>query len=602
MTAVFNRVTLVILTIALVAPLAVYQLAGHLLLGEQEAQLQQNLSLTSRSIMAEIDRYRALPEILGEDARIRALASPPGPGEIAMANAYLESIVKRVGPSDLYVLNDEGITLAASNHATPQSFVGHDYSFRPYFLDAMRKGEGRFYAIGVTTKKPGYFLSSRIDIEGRPPLVVVVKADLSPLEAAWNAAGVKTAIADKAGLVFLAGDPRWRYRPLQPIDQPMLDRLRDERTYDGVNLDRAQPIFKPSRTKTSADTDEALIRFDGSQRLITRTAALEPDGWTVIAATDSRQATNSALLWALAALAVGLMSGAGVHVINQRRQLIAMRLRQSVLLEQMVAERTRDLAAEVDIRKRTEEELRQTQEGLIHAEKMAALGRMSAAIVHEVSQPLAALDSTLATAGVFANRDEQTEVGDRLEKARGLIRRMQRTVKHLKTFSRRDASDLECVSVDAVIANVVELAAPRSKSLGLKVQIVEGGPSPTVIAVATRLEQAMLNLLLNAIDAVQDRRDPEVKIEQTNDTGRVEISIVDNGPGIAPQLRERVWEPFFTTKLTGEGLGLGLSIAATIIRECGGDIAFSAVEGGGTRATIGLPIAADAQRPLEAAQ
>ena len=607
MTAVFNRLTLFILLVAFVAPIAVYHVASHILLRAQQAQLQQNLALTARAIKTEIDRFRALPRMLGQDARIRALSQDPSAQDIALANHYLETIVKQIGPSDLYVLDRTGRTLAASNHATPQSFVGHDYSFRPYFRDALAQGEGRYYAIGVTTRTPGYFLASRIDIDERPPLVVVVKADLSPLEAAWKAAGVKTAIADEAGLVFLAGEPRWRYRPLYPLSPGALDQLLKERTYDGVDIARAQPIFSASASSglnhgQKDDAQGAVIRSDGEQRLVTQFSTIQPDGWQIIAATDASQASASASLWALATLASGLMVSAGFYVLEQRRQLIAMRLRQGELLEQMVAERTSDLASEVSIRKRTEEELRRTQEGLVHSEKMAALGRMSAAIVHEVSQPLAALDATLATAGLLAARHDQKEVGPRLDKARGLVRRMQRTVRHLKTFSRKDVSDMERVCVETVIDNVVELAAPRIESLGVEVHISGQSPAPVVRAVPVKLEQAMLNLLLNALDAVADRKDPEVRIEHRHDHERVEIAILDNGCGIAPDLRERVFEPFFTTKLTGEGLGLGLSIAAAIIKECGGAIHFAEAETGGTRATIALPVADRAEAALEAAQ
>ncbi|SIR37835.1 two-component system, NtrC family, C4-dicarboxylate transport sensor histidine kinase DctB [Rhizobium sp. RU20A] len=602
MSAVFNRLTPLILLLAFVAPVAVYHIANHVLLHAQQAQLQQNLSLTSRAILTEVDRFRALPRILGEDARIRALSQDTRAENIARANQYLETIVKEVGPSDLYVLDQTGKTLAASNHAMPQSFVGHDYSFRPYYRDALSKGEGRYYAIGVTTRTPGYFLSSRIDVPERPPIIVVVKADLSPLEAAWKAAGVKTAIADEAGLVFLAGDPKWRYRPLYALDAAVLNKLEQERTYDGVDIASAQPIFTLPEGLLPDESGDGLMLSDDDQKLVTRFSTIEPDGWKIIAATDASQASASASLWALATLACGLMISTGFYVLGQRRQLIAMRLRQGEILEQMVAERTSDLASEVRIRKHTEEELRRAHEGLVHSEKMAALGRMSAAIVHEVSQPLAALDATLATAGLLAARHDQEEVGPRLEKARGLVCRMQRTVKHLKTFSRKDASDMERVCVETVIDNVVELADPRLKSMGIHVQISGDTPAPVVVAVPVKLEQAMLNLLLNAVDAVADRSDPEVRIEHRHDQAKVEIAIIDNGCGIAPDLRERVLEPFFTTKLTGEGLGLGLSIATAIIKECGGSITFAEGEAGGTRATISLPVADGAEMVLEAAQ
>ncbi|TCV65895.1 ATP-binding protein [Neorhizobium sp. S3-V5DH] len=597
LTESFNRMAAAILVVTSLASWFSYHVARNLVLHKQEAQLEQSLVLAKRSITTEIDRFRSLPAIVGEDARVRALARDTSPEAIDAANAYLERIVEQTGPADLYVLNAAGLTLAASNHATPQSFVGHDYSFRPYFRDALVAGNGRFYAIGVTTRKPGYFLSSRIDIAGARPVVVVVKADLSPLEAAWAAAGVRIAIADRAGVVFLSGDPGWKYRPLQPLADQMLERLLQERTYDGVDLGRAEPIS--STASRSADT--SVIMPGADRQLMAKFAPLQPDDWQIVAAADVRQVDMIGALWAFAVFAVGLTTGAIFYVLRQRRQLVRMRLRQGELLERMVAERTHDLACEIDMRKRTEEELRQAQQGLIHSEKMAALGRMSTAIVHEVSQPLAALDATLATAGLLADQGRRADAGERLTKARDLVRRMQRTVKHLKTFARKDVSEFEVLAVDSVIRNVLELASPRSKAMGVDVDVA-AGKVLAVRAVSVKLEQAMLNLLLNALDAVQDRPDPRVRIESRRIGEQVEIAIIDNGSGIAPDLRERIIEPFFTTKLTGEGLGLGLSIATTIIKECGGAIRFEDAEEGGTRTVITVPAANDAELRLEAAQ
>ena len=362
LTASFNRMAAVILLVTSLASWFSYHVARNLVLHKQEAQLEQSLLLTKRSITTEIDRFRSLPAIVGEDARVRALATDTSRGAIDAANAYLERIVKQTGPADLYVLNAAGLTLAASNHATPQSFVGHDYSFRPYFRDALFTGNGRFYAIGVTTRKPGYFLSSRIDIAGAQPVVVVVKADLSPLEAAWAAAGVRIAIADRAGVVFLSGDPDWKYRPLQPLADQMLERLLQERTYDGVDLARAEPISSTLDASRPADT--SVIMPGADRRLMAKFAPLQPDDWQIVAAADVRQVDMIGALWAFAVFAAGLTTGAIFYVLRQRRQLVRMRLRQGELLERMVAERTHDLACEIDMRKRTD-----IQAGHIHQDR-----------------------------------------------------------------------------------------------------------------------------------------------------------------------------------------------------------------------------------------
>lgn len=604
MTRTIGRMTVAMLVVTCIAPFVAYHLARGVAIGTLESQLERSLVLTNRAIETEIERFRYLPMVVGEDARIRAIAAPErSDAALADANAYLETIVRQAGPSELYVLDAAGVTVASSNHATPESFVGRDYSFRPYFRNAILRGEGRYYAIGVTTGKPGYFLASRIDVAGRPPIVVVAKADLSPLESTWEAAGVQTAIADRWGIVFLSGNPAWKYRPLAPLGAEAAARTAAERTYDGADLAALKPIL-PAGTVLHAGKpdDPALHLEENGTPLLARFSTVEPDGWRVLAATGTEDTAKLAGFWALAALIAGVMATGTLYFLNQRAQLIRMRLRQGELLERMVAERTQDLACEVEMRRKTEEELRRTQEGLIHSEKMAALGRMSAAIVHEVSQPLAALDATLATAGVLTQQNAADAAGARIIDARSLVKRMQRTVKHLKTFARKDASDLEDVAIDSVILNVVELAAPRTVGLGADVILEAQAPSPVVRAVALKLEQAMLNLLLNALDAVEGRPDPTVTIRRTQDATRVDVAIIDNGSGIAPEHRERILEPFFTTKLTGEGLGLGLSIATTILRECGGEIRFAEVPGGGTCATISVPLGKPDAGHLEAAQ
>ncbi|WP_106407752.1 ATP-binding protein [Sinorhizobium alkalisoli] len=587
-----GRMTILILVVTCIAPFVAYHLASGSAIGGLEGQLQRSLVLTNRAIATEIERFRYLPLVLGEDARIRALAGRErSPAVLEAANRYLQTVVRQAGAAELYVLDDRGIALASSNFDTAEGFVGHDYSFRPYFQDALHSGEGRYYAIGVTTRKPGYFLTSRIDLAGQSPIIVVVKADLLPLEATWKAAGVQTAIADRWGIVFLSGNPDWKYRPLAALSAEAVAQLARERTYEGADLAATKPILPEGVAPPIGEADAPALHVEeGGRQLLAKFSVVEPDGWLVLAATSTEDIGKLAGFWALSALIAGLLSTGMLYFLHQRALLIRMRLRQSEILERKVAERTQDLAHEIDMRKRTEEELRRAQEGLIHSEKMAALGRMSTAIVHEVSQPLAALEATLATAGLLAEKARAEKVGERVLDARALVKRMQRTVRHLKTFGRKGASELEKVDIDAVIRNALDLAAPRAKTLGIAPILEAGAPTPVVTAVAVKLEQVMLNLLLNALDAVEGRKGPAITIRRTVEAGRVCVTVIDNGSGIAPEHRERIAEPFFTTKLTGEGLGLGLSIATAIVREFGGEITFAEAAGGGTMATMAMPL------------
>ena len=278
-----------------------------------------------------------------------------------------------------------------------------------------------------------------------------------------------------------------------------------------------------------------------------------------------------------------------MRFLQQRRQIAQLQARQTEILERRVLERTQDLNREIDIRRKAEADLRAAQEGLIHSAKMAALGRMASAIVHEVSQPLAALESSLAGAEVLARREQVDGVAGRVTAARGLIKRMQRTVRHLKGFARKEEAALTAVDIDEAIRNALDVAAPRARTAGAATTFEPGDPVPAVQAVAVRIEQVLVNLIVNAYDAVEGLADAHVDIARSFADGTVTIRVADNGSGIAPEHRDRIKEPFFSTKLSGEGLGLGLSISTAISQEFGGDIALEPRDGGGTVAILTLP-------------
>jgi two-component system C4-dicarboxylate transport sensor histidine kinase DctB len=584
--------------LAAAAAIIAWQVAYRTSLSGTEVQLAQNLAVTKRAVESEIERFRHLPPVVGEDSRIiEALARPRDSRATDRANRYLETVAEHSGAAQLYLLNDKGTAIAASNWATPETFVGANYGFRPYFLDALETGQGRYYAIGVTTGKPGYFLARRITADDGVIGAVVVKLDLQALEAAWQTAGVQTAIADRHGVIFLSGNRDWTYRPLRPLGAGVLARLAQERTYDGIDIASRTPLFETDRHIAPGSLPERLFIEEGSDHLISRFRQVEPDGWILLSARSTRPARDFAAFWAFAGALLAILATGIFYAAQQRRQIVQLRLSRHEELERKVAERTADLAREVDIRKRAEAELRAAQEGLIHSEKMAALGRMSTAIVHEVSQPLAAMEATLASAGTMASRDGNSAVAERLDKARKLIRRIQRTIKHLRTFSRKDASDREPVAIDAAVLNALDLARPRAADVGVEPGFHANGPAPVINAVAIKLEQVFLNLLLNALDAVAGQPDGRIDIhrEVTGDT--IEIRVEDNGSGIAPADLPRISEPFFTTKQTGDGLGLGLAISRTIVQEFGGDIAFADHPGGGTVVTVRLPLRAALSAP-----
>ncbi len=208
--------------------LACMLLAGELvyhraLRGEAES-VQRQLSLYAQALGQRIDRYRTLPEVLALDAQLRAaLTHPLSPAEVDALNRKLEQANGASQSSTLTLIDRHGTALAASNWRETRSNVGVDYSFRPYVQQALSRGSGRFYGIGLTTGLPGYFLSQAIlDEQNAVAGLVVIKIALLELEREWLQTPDVVMASDEHGVVFLASQPDWRYRllsPLSPADE-----------------------------------------------------------------------------------------------------------------------------------------------------------------------------------------------------------------------------------------------------------------------------------------------------------------------------------------------------------------------------------------------
>jgi len=208
--------------------------------------------------------------------------------------------------------------------------------------------------------------------------------------------------------------------------------------------------------------------------------------------------------------------------------------------------------------------------------------------VHEISQPLAAMEATLAAAQIALPKG-QDKTQTRLATVRGLVRRMQRTTKHLKSFSRKEQGELSLINIAHTVENAIELTAPRAKTAGINPQFTPPDPAIFIRAGAIRMEQVLVNLLLNALDAVDGQSAPQIIVTAATDGETATLTVTDTGAGIDPTDLPRVTEPFFSTKITGEGLGLGLSISQAIVQEFGGQIDITSTIGHGTTVTVTLP-------------
>ncbi|MFC3665409.1 sensor histidine kinase [Modicisalibacter luteus] len=257
-------------------------------------------------------------------------------------------------------------------------------------------------------------------------------------------------------------------------------------------------------------------------------------------------------------------------------------------LEQRVEERTRDLldsnrrlSGEIDERRRAEAELRQAQDELIQAAKLAVLGQMAAGINHELNQPLAAIRAYAENARVFLDRGRTEAASGNLAQIVELTARMAEISAQLKQFSRKSGDSLTAVSAQASFGYALRLY--RSRLTDACVAVTQDWPMEDIWVHAdlVRLEQVLVNLIGNALQAMSETSSPRLDLSIVQENGWVRLGVRDHGPGIAEEHLGRVFEPFFTTKATGKGLGLGLSISARIVDDLGGHLeATNAADGG----------------------
>ncbi|MCG8985282.1 PAS-domain containing protein [Delftia acidovorans] len=363
--------------------LACMLLAGELvyhraLRGEAES-VQRQLSLYAQALGQRIDRYRTLPEVLALDAQLRAaLTHPLSPAEVDALNRKLEQANGASQSSTLTLIDRHGTALAASNWREARSNVGVDYSFRPYVQQALSRGSGRFYGIGLTTGLPGYFLSQAIlDEQNAVAGLVVIKIALLELEREWLQTPDVVMASDEHGVVFLASQPDWRYRllsPLSPIDEADLAATRQ---YIDQEL---HPMRY--RVRQGLEQGSRLVQMQEPalpDTTLWQTLPLPGSDWQLHLLHDT-QASTVASRWAAAAAAGGWLAlGLLVLFVRQRRRLAALRLRSRLELETVLRQHA--------------QELRTAQDGIVQAARQADTG-LSRSLEH-LPQGVVVIDADL---------------------------------------------------------------------------------------------------------------------------------------------------------------------------------------------------------------
>jgi two-component system C4-dicarboxylate transport sensor histidine kinase DctB len=573
-----------------------------------EASLQASsaLRLAVSALSGHLSRYEPLPALIADHDDIKELITHPDDKALRdAANVYLKEINGLLESSDIYVITLDGDTIAASNYDLKTSFIGQNFSYRPYFQDAAKGKQSRFYALGTTSFVRGYFFASPILVEGRISGVIVFKVDISSIEASWRGGEYKIFVSDPEGIVFMTGSPEWLYSSTLPLNSERLKRTEASRRY-------AETDITPLPITRSTLGNHELITMTTAQRreyLVLSQYMPEAD-WTVNVLMDTASVRTQARTTIIAVVLFLGIASLVFAIVMQRRARLAERMRMQTEahneLEHRVEERTADLALvnkrieeEIAERRLTELELRKTQADLIQAGKLAGLGQMSAALSHELNQPLAAAKTYADSAAMLIDLARVPEARDNIRRISGLIDRMASISRHLRNFARKPNEKLGSVALDAVIADTLEIVSARLKTADADLLIELGEGAVMVHAGFVRLQQVLVNIITNAADAIEGLADRRIHVLAERQDGKIFLTVRDHGPGVPAAIAERIFDPFYSTKGVGKGLGLGLSISYNIVKDFGGTLSVTNHPEGGAVFRIELEAATAAREAAE---
>lgn len=564
-------------------------------------ETNHRLDLFASAVEGMVKRLEHVPATIQLNPEVLALLrTPQQPARVQDVNAYLRRLNAHLGNLAIFVLDQRGIVLASSNSEQVReqgddSQIGEDLSFRPYFLDALSGRVGRHFAIGARRNEPGYFVSHPIRDGARVVGVAAIKISLDPIEQTWEMLGAPALLADTHQVVILSSQPEWRYTALAELPLERRVDLQLTRLYNNLRIARF-----PLAVQLSVDDDSQIIegvlpggasapagRQGSSSGMLVLGRTLNGMDWRLLIFSDlrgvRRQAVVTSLMSAVVAgfvLLLGMYQAQRRRILRQRIESEQLLQRANAELEHKVARRTRVLTEtnvrlrkEIAEREQAEQTLRAAQDELVHAAKMAVLGQLASGITHELTQPLGAIRTLSGNASEFLRRGDLKAVAGNLNIVARLADQMGGIIQPLKGFARKTTPVRVATDVAHAVGNALFLYDQRLRKQGVELRNHCEPGAVLAWCDPNRLEQVLINLIGNALDAMQDAPLQVLTLRAGLDPdGRVRICVTDSGSGFDEATRTRLFEPFYTTKAVGAGLGLGLAISRDIVREFGGDI------------------------------
>ncbi len=538
-------------------------------------KLQQGVTIQLQQLVNELEiileRHAYLPALIADDQSVidfMAVQETPKTSDgdknyktqLMRINSSLELASNTSGASSVFLMRLDGTTVASSNWFSPYSFIGKNFSFRPYFQQAKQNILGRYYGIGVVSGERGYFFARAIHRDEKMIGVVVVKIAMDDVEFTWGVGSMEFMVTDQQGVIFLSSQDRWNLRSLLPLSKGQNQYVMASRRYGEKHI---QALESGRLVLNQQRFQSVKIESSHYEMLTTKMILADWDVRVLANHSTMKQAISTAML--VGSLLVILLTSLALVLWRAQQQRKRYQLQITEELEKKVQERTKAL--------------KQSQGDLIQAAKMAALGQLSAGITHEINNPLTAIRAYADNAQQFLQKDKLDMVRSNLHEITTLTESMAVITKQLKSFSRKSKGQFTPVLLAQTIDNALAIVHPKliSSSVICHWSAQDHGANKSVLADEVWLGQILVNLLTNAISATQDNKSQNMRREiWVNITAGIDstlcIQVKDNGAGIEATTLPHIFEPFFTTKPSSKGLGLGLSISFNLAKDMNGSL------------------------------
>lgn len=549
------------------------------------------LNLVVENLRGELAKFQYQPSLLARSPVFQVALQPdPAQAGLAAVNRELERINFLSGALNTYLLNKQGIAVAASNWATAQSSIGKSFRTQPYFEAALQGRLGRHFALVEpgASEDLAYFFAYPVRRGNRIDGAVVIKLRMERLAERWLAPDHETLVIDQDGVVFMSSRSEWRFKTFPPFAADGQRGVGNSDKYGDRPLSSIPVEWDDTRgivqigTLRRAGASKSVLSSVSTPYLVQRTN-LNAAGWQVLilARLDEVERRQNVALVVAAFMLVILMLLAAYT--NQRRlrfqERIALQGAAQAGLEKEVQQRTVDLTEanaqlriEIGERRRAEAVLRKTQDELVQATKLAALGQMSAGLSHELNQPLSAIRSYSDNSRAFLQRGDAAAARSNLESISELTDRMDRIIRNLRTYARGEDVTKGPISARRALEEALALLDGRFRAENITRHADLPDDELMVNGGQVRLQQVFVNIMSNAIDAMKGCDEKRLEIKALVGDADIAVSVRDTGPGIPESHLDNIFDPFFSTKEVGEGMGLGLSITYGIVSQFDGRI------------------------------